>query len=230
MVDIDGVISLFGFPTAVARTPPPRGPLPLDRRHPPLPFAHRRRSPARARRAFELVWASGWEERADEHLPHLLGLPARPARSCSFERDVGRRASSTPAPTGSSRRSTPTPARAPLAWIDDALTDACHDWAADARRADPARAHRARARAHGGRGRAAPRLGLSALARMKRRAARRAGSPPQGDPSCRRSSLDGQLGDRSGISSSASSSAKPGSVPPAPIFSSEARSASNSWP
>ena len=34
----------------------------------------------------------------------------------------------------------------------------------------------------------------------------------------------------SGIARSASSSAKPGSVPPAPIFSSDARSASNSWP
>src|SRR5207237_493639 len=26
--------------------------------------------------SFELVWASGWEEKASEYLPHLLGLPA----------------------------------------------------------------------------------------------------------------------------------------------------------
>ena len=25
---------------------------------------------------FDLVWASGWEEKAEEYLPHLLGLPA----------------------------------------------------------------------------------------------------------------------------------------------------------
>ena len=37
-------------------------------------------------------------------------------------------------------------------------------------------------------------------------------------------------GSSSGTSSSASSSTKPGSLSPAPIFSSEARSASNSWP
>ena len=27
-------------------------------------------------RVFDLVWASGWEEKADEYLPHLLGVPA----------------------------------------------------------------------------------------------------------------------------------------------------------
>ena len=28
---------------------------------------------------FDLVWCSGWEEKAEEYLPHLLGLPAGPA-------------------------------------------------------------------------------------------------------------------------------------------------------
>jgi hypothetical protein len=38
---------------------------------------------------FDLVWASGWEERANEHLPHLLRLP--PALPfLRFERAVGR--------------------------------------------------------------------------------------------------------------------------------------------
>ena len=75
-------------------------------------------------RSFELVWCSGWEERADEHLPTLLGVPALP--HLSFERNPGRGA----ARTGSSPPSTPTPANRPLAWIDDALDDACEAWAA----------------------------------------------------------------------------------------------------
>ena len=38
---------------------------------------------------FELVWASGWEERANEHLPHLLGCPPE-LPFLRFERAVGR--------------------------------------------------------------------------------------------------------------------------------------------
>ncbi len=61
MVDIDGVISLFGVrPLAPRRVPAHgRGLVPLDRRHTPLPFVHRRRSPADARRA-----CSSWSGRA----------------------------------------------------------------------------------------------------------------------------------------------------------------------
>ena len=46
MVDIDGVISLFGA-AGDAGDRSARGLLPLDRGHTPLPFVHRRRSPAR---------------------------------------------------------------------------------------------------------------------------------------------------------------------------------------
>jgi hypothetical protein len=77
---------------------------------------------------FELVWASGWEERANEYLPHLLGLPRLP--HLCFERAVGRsnahwKLDAIDAYAG---------ARA-LAWIDDAFNDACHAWAE--RRAAP---------------------------------------------------------------------------------------------
>ncbi|HXP36744.1 MAG TPA: HAD domain-containing protein [Solirubrobacteraceae bacterium] len=73
---------------------------------------------------FELVWCSGWEEKANEHLPHLLGLP--PALPyLSFERAVGRsnahwKLAAIDAFAG----------ERPLAWIDDALNEACHAWAA----------------------------------------------------------------------------------------------------
>ena len=42
--------------------------------------------PAKVR---ELVWASGWEERANDHLPHLLGLPGG-MPFLRFDRAVGR--------------------------------------------------------------------------------------------------------------------------------------------
>ena len=37
--------------------------------------------PGAVRDDFELVWCSGWEERADEHLPRLLGRPAAACRT-----------------------------------------------------------------------------------------------------------------------------------------------------
>jgi len=77
---------------------------------------------------FELVWCSGWEEKADEHLPVLLGVPSgRP--HLSFD--------------GHSRAAVSARAHwkleaieqhagdRPLAWVDDAFNDACHAWAAD---------------------------------------------------------------------------------------------------
>jgi hypothetical protein len=125
MVDIDGVISLFGF-------------------QPPAPTAgsfhwidgipHFLSSAAAEHllalsSLFELVWASGWEEKANEYLPHLLGLPdALPF--LRFERGAGR--------TGGTRSvnghwkldsiDTFAGGRA-LAWIDDAFDDSCHAWA-----------------------------------------------------------------------------------------------------
>jgi hypothetical protein len=71
-LDVDGVISLFGFD---------------DRSEPPGSYhsvngilhcishgaAERIR---RLGERFELVWATGWEETANEHLPYLLAMPA----------------------------------------------------------------------------------------------------------------------------------------------------------
>ncbi len=73
---------------------------------------------------FELVWASGWEERANEHLPHLLGLPWE-LPFLRFPRAVGR--------SNAHWKLDAIEAHArgrPLAWIDDAFNDACHEWAA----------------------------------------------------------------------------------------------------
>jgi HAD domain in Swiss Army Knife RNA repair proteins len=76
---------------------------------------------------FELVWCSGWEEKANEHLPHALALPSG-LPFLSFERDPGRshghwKLAAIEAYAGLHR---------PLAWIDDAHDAACRAWA-DAR-------------------------------------------------------------------------------------------------
>ena len=73
-VDVDGVISLFGFPLSGAELP---GPF-----HWVDGIAHcisqgAGRRLERLAERFELVWATGWEEKANEHLPHLLKLPFR---------------------------------------------------------------------------------------------------------------------------------------------------------
>ncbi len=71
---------------------------------------------------FEMVWATGWEDRANDHLPDLLGLPPLPvlrfgraARFGSAHWKLG--------PLGSYAGSRP------LAWIDDSLDDSCREWA-----------------------------------------------------------------------------------------------------
>jgi len=78
-------------------------------------------------RAFELVWASGWEEKANEHLPRLLGLPAAlPFIPFSQATSVGGR---TPQAHWKLASITAYVGERPLAWLDDAFNAACHEWA-----------------------------------------------------------------------------------------------------
>ncbi len=127
LVDVDGVISLFGFP-AHAR--------PAGRFEMVDGIAHFLSASAgehlrRLACAFEPVWCTGWEERANDHLPHLLGLDG-PWPHLSFDRAAG---------PGSSMRGhwkldaiDAFAVERPLAWIDDAHGPACEAWA-DARAA-----------------------------------------------------------------------------------------------
>jgi hypothetical protein len=118
-VDIDGVVSLFGFPSDAV---PPRcvwhqvdGIIHL--------LSHEAADHLLALcDAYELVWCSGWEDRANDHLPHLLGLgpfphlvlgartnrPAGHWKLAAIEAHAGDR---------------------PLAWVDDDVNDAARDWA-----------------------------------------------------------------------------------------------------
>ncbi|HEX5307688.1 MAG TPA: HAD domain-containing protein [Solirubrobacteraceae bacterium] len=118
LVDIDGVISLFA-PLGSER---PEGSFHWIDGMPHILSASAAEHLLGLQEQFELVWASGWEERANEHLPHLLGVPALP--HLRFERAVGRanahwKLDAIEAHAGSR----------PLAWIDDAFNNACHDWA-----------------------------------------------------------------------------------------------------
>ena len=126
MVDIDGVISLFAAQDAgfgMGRGAP-RG----AQFHSIEGIPHFLSATAAAHlldlsEHFELVWASGWEERANDHLPHLLGLPAA-MPFLRFERAVGR---------GNAHWKLDAIERhageRALAWIDDALDADCRAWA-----------------------------------------------------------------------------------------------------
>ena len=73
---------------------------------------------------FELVWATGWEERANEHLPYLLHLPFRNLPTLTFD---GR------AVFGSAHWKVDAideyAGERPAAWVDDNLDEDCHFWA-----------------------------------------------------------------------------------------------------
>jgi hypothetical protein len=71
LVDVDGVVSLFGFDHT---DPPPVLPVAVDGMPHWLSVGAGTRL-QRLSRTFECVWCTGWEERAEEHLPRLLGLP-----------------------------------------------------------------------------------------------------------------------------------------------------------
>jgi hypothetical protein len=120
LVDVDGVISLFGF-SQHAR-PPGRFEMVDGIAHFLSATAgeHLRLLAA----AFEPVWCTGWEEKANEYLPHALGLPG-PWPHLSFDRNPGRnrahwKLDAIDVYAGSR----------PLAWIDDAHGEACEAWAA----------------------------------------------------------------------------------------------------
>lgn len=119
-VDVDGVISLFGFPS---------------NRRPPGTFhwvdgiahcigTHCGERLRRLEHRFELVWATGWEEKANEYLPFLLEMARRDYPVLTFD---GR------AIFGSAHwklEAIEEFARGrPAAWIDDSIDRTCRAWA-----------------------------------------------------------------------------------------------------
>jgi hypothetical protein len=118
-VDVDGVISIFGFDEPpgpeIARFELIDGVVHCISLH----------SGERLRRLaerFELIWATGWEDKANYYLPALLDLPELPhltfdgaARFGSAHWKLG------PLEEHCRGRS--------LAWLDDNLDESCYEWA-----------------------------------------------------------------------------------------------------
>ena len=124
-VDVDGVISVFGFSPDAGRLPGPFHWIDGVAHCIPPDVGERL---IRLSSRFELVWATGWEEKANEYLPHLLSLPTPELPVLSFD---GR------AVFGSSHWKIDAideyaRGRA-AAWIDDFLDQECEGWAAHRR-------------------------------------------------------------------------------------------------
>lgn len=120
LIDVDGVISLFGFEPGRA---------PAGRFEMVDGIAHFLSAVAGEHlRAlsedYKLVWCTGWEEKANDYLPRALALPG-PLTHLTFARSVG--------PSHAHWKleaiNDYAGSRRPLAWIDDAHDHRCHDWA-----------------------------------------------------------------------------------------------------
>ena len=120
LVDVDGVISLFGFDPS---SPPPGQFLLVDG-IPHLISAAAGDHLRALADAFELAWCTGWEEKADEHLRHALQL-SESSPHLTFD-GAGNRSQPHWKLHAIERYAGPT---RPLAWIDDAHDEACRDWA-----------------------------------------------------------------------------------------------------
>ncbi len=118
-VDVDGVISLFGFDEPPERSEA-RFEL-IDGMVHCISLAAGERL-SRLSEHYELVWATGWEDRANDYLPNLLGLPELPhltfdgaARFGSAHWKLG------PLDEYGKGRA--------MAWVDDNFDESCYAWA-----------------------------------------------------------------------------------------------------
>jgi hypothetical protein len=124
-VDIDGVISLFGFdqpiePGRAGGDAPGEFHLIDGMLHCIAMDTGPRLN--RLGKSYELVWASGWEDRANDHLPGILGVPELPYLTFDGRARFGTahwKLEALDEYAGSR----------PLAWIDDSLDPSCHEWA-----------------------------------------------------------------------------------------------------
>lgn len=120
LVDVDGVISLFGFDPAA----PPQGTWQIVDGIAHLLSATAGAHLRRLAGHFDLAWCTGWEEKADEYLPHALELEER-FPYVSFTDAV-------PTVDGHWKLEAIdryAGAERPVAWIDDAHDERCRAWA-----------------------------------------------------------------------------------------------------
>ena len=124
-VDIDGVISLFGFDQPEpGRGGPNNAPGEYHLIDGMLHCIALETGPRleRLSKTYEVIWASGWEDRANDHLPGILGLRQFPYLTFDGRARFGTAHWKLQALEDYSDSR-------PLAWIDDNLDDSCHEWA-----------------------------------------------------------------------------------------------------
>ena len=124
-VDIDGVISLFDFDQAMepGRINPDDAPGEFHLIDGMLHCIALETGPRlnQLAGAYELIWASGWEDRANDHLPNILGVPELPYLTFDGRARFGTahwKLEAIDEYAGSR----------PLAWIDDNLDASCYEW------------------------------------------------------------------------------------------------------
>jgi hypothetical protein len=125
-VDIDGVISLFGFqdPVNAAGIKGPDAPGEFHLIDGMLHCISLDTGPRlkRLAKTYELVWASGWEDRANDRLPGILGVPELPYLTFDGRAQFGTAHWKLEALDQYA-------GNRPLAWIDDSLDRSCRTWA-----------------------------------------------------------------------------------------------------
>lgn len=124
-IDIDGVISLFGFeqppPAEIARFELIDG----------TPHCISLAAAERIRRLadhYELVWATGWQDRANDRLSLITGIGPLPVVEFDAHRESGAAAGTTAAHWKLGAIDSFCGRRA-LAWIDDSFDQSCFEWA-----------------------------------------------------------------------------------------------------
>ena len=120
LIDVDGVISLFGFDPVR----PPAGRFEMVDGIAHFLSASAGEHLRELSADFELAWCTGWEEKANEYLLLALGLPAElplvPFDEFDRPASAHWKVAAIDAYVESSR---------PLAWVDDAHDHRCHAWA-----------------------------------------------------------------------------------------------------
>jgi hypothetical protein len=118
-IDVDGVISLFGFEE------PPASNLARFELIDGMVHCISLLAGDRLRRLgehYDLVWATGWEEKANDYMPNVLGMPELPYLTF---RGAARFGSAhwklSPLERYGKGRA--------LAWIDDSFDESCYEWA-----------------------------------------------------------------------------------------------------
>jgi hypothetical protein len=122
LIDVDGVISLFGFDPAQ----PPAGHFQMVDGIAHFLSATAGEHLRQLSEEFELAWCTGWDEKANEYLPLALGLPAELPLVIFDEAD--RPPSAHWKVAGITAWAPPS---RPLAWLDDAHDHRCHAWATE---------------------------------------------------------------------------------------------------